>query len=211
MYRDSLAASLCAHCAQYMLLVQNTTQLCMRYSKKRVLNTQPVLVAIEMLLQPSPWVIWNTFKNKRLDGTEVLCLYLNLNLNWCVCWWCIAEKILVQKQLDKANLPIARNRNRNRKMAVDKKQFDAMATGAGARAESCRLAHEQSQWWVLVTVMMDNQILYVWPELTIDHPQIGRCLFSATTGAIFIPKVACSPPEASPNFCMPNLAKFLKI
>jgi hypothetical protein len=31
-----------------MLLVQNTTQLCMRYSKKRVLNTQPVLVAIEM-------------------------------------------------------------------------------------------------------------------------------------------------------------------
>jgi hypothetical protein len=49
MYRDSLAVSLCARCAQYLLLVRSTTQLCMKYSKKWVLNTQPVLVAIEMI------------------------------------------------------------------------------------------------------------------------------------------------------------------
>jgi hypothetical protein len=48
MYRDSLAVLLCANCAQYLLLVRSTAQLCMRYSKKRVFNTQPVLVAIEM-------------------------------------------------------------------------------------------------------------------------------------------------------------------
>ena len=50
MYRDSLAVSPCARCAQYLLLVRSTTQLCMKYSKKWVLNTQPVLVAIEMYI-----------------------------------------------------------------------------------------------------------------------------------------------------------------
>jgi hypothetical protein len=31
----------------------------------------------------------------------------------------------------------------------------------------------------------------------IDHPQIGRLLFSATSGVIFSPKVALSPPAVS--------------
>jgi hypothetical protein len=65
MYRDSLAVSLCAHCAQFLLLVQSTTQLCMRYSKKWVLNTQPVLVAIEMWWFSMRLILFFTCWNKR--------------------------------------------------------------------------------------------------------------------------------------------------
>jgi hypothetical protein len=42
-YRDSGARG-----ARYLFPVQSTVMLCMRYSIELVLNTQPVLVAIEM-------------------------------------------------------------------------------------------------------------------------------------------------------------------
>jgi hypothetical protein len=84
MYRDSLAVSLCAHCEQYILLVRSTAQLSMRYSKKRVFNTQPVLVAIEMqcpsstlliVTFPLPSIISNTNRIESRSKEVDCCIY----------------------------------------------------------------------------------------------------------------------------------------
>jgi hypothetical protein len=67
---------------------------------------------------------------------------------------------------------------------------------------SCRLcdllivASSLMSWfhWMKISNIQSYTVRLAW----IDHPQIGRRLFSATTCAIFVPKVVWSPPVSQP-------------